>query len=254
MERLVSIVMPMYNAEMFVAEAIESVIFQDYACWELLIVDDCSTDGSVALVEDWIKNEPKIRLINSDINGGPAAARNLGIKAAKGTYLAFLDSDDYWHKNKLSRQLSFMRTGKLVTYTGYQKVTEQRASKGKPIHARTSVTYSQLLNSNDIPCLTAMYNLKGLGKRYMKPVGHEDYVYWLSILKEGTTAYGLNEVLAYYRVRSGSVSNDKFKAAGFQWNIYRNIENLSLFKSFYHFVIYTYRGIKKQRIDIGANA
>ncbi len=252
MERLVSIVMPMFNAEEFVAEAIESVILQDYTCWELLVIDDCSTDGSVKLVKDWIKREPKIRLITSNVNGGPAAARNIGIRAAAGTYLAFLDSDDYWHKNKLSRQLNFMRTGKLVTFTGYQKVSEQRSNKGKPIYARESVNYSQLLNSNDIPCLTAIYNLNGLGKRYMKSVGHEDYVFWLSILKEGTTAYGLNEVLAYYRVRPGSVSNDKFKAAGFQWNIYRNIENLSLLKSLYHFTIYAYRGIKKQRIGVVA--
>lgn len=251
MPKLVSIVMPMFNAVAHIGEAIESVVNQTYPDWELLVIDDCSTDLSVELVKAWSKSDPRIRLITSPKNSGPAVARNLGIDSACGDYLAFLDSDDYWHASKLTQQIKFMSAGKTVTYTSYQKVGELSQVMGAPIPARSSVSYAQLLNSNDIPCLTAMYDLQKLGRRYMKNVGHEDYVYWLDILKDGVIAYGLDEVLAYYRVRSGSVSNDKVKAAGFQWNIYRNIEKLSLPKSLYHFIVYAYKGFKKQRTVMG---
>ena len=248
MAHLVSIVTPMFNAEKHIEQTIASVQSQTYQNWELLIADDGSSDGSVDLVRDFAASDDRIKLIPTTQNTGPAGARNRSIAQAQGRYLSFLDSDDFWRADKLQVQLDFMANSSAqITYSNYQQVDESGENIGGPIEVPERVTYQTLLNSNAIPCLTALYDTKMLGKQMMESVGHEDYVYWLSLLKSGCSAQGLNEVLAFYRVRQGSVSNNKLKAAGFQWNIYRNIEELSLIRSLYHFSIYTYQGLKKHR-------
>ncbi len=244
----VSVVTPMYNAASHIGDAIGSVLRQTHGDWEMLVVDDCSSDDSAEIVSRLARRDKRIKLIRSRENLGPAEARNIGIEASEGRYLAFLDSDDLWHPEKLQRQIEFMRSGARLSYTAYQKISEDGAHLGRPIPVRDEVGYAQMLNTNAIPCLTAMLDVRQVGKRYMPAVGHEDYAYWLNILRDGVVAHGLNQVLAYYRVRSGSVSNDKLKAAGFQWRIYRRVEKLSLPRSLYHFTCYTYHGLKKQRI------
>ncbi len=248
----VSVVTPMYNASAHIGETIESVRRQSHRDWEMWVIDDCSSDDSATVVENLARRDKRIRLVRLRENVGPAEARNIGIEAARGRYLAFLDSDDLWHPDKLQRQIEFMRAGSRLTYTAYQKISEDGAHLGRPIPARSEVGYAQMLNTNAIPCLTAMLDLRQVGKHYMPLVGHEDYAYWLDILRDGIVAHGLDEVLAYYRVRAGSVSNDKLKAAGFQWRIYRRVEKLSLPRSLYHFTRYTFHGLKKQRINKAA--
>lgn len=248
MSEMVSIVTPMFNAEAVIEQTLRSVQAQTHVDWEMLVVDDCSQDESVAVVEQAAASDSRIKMLHSKDNLGPAHARNMGIEAARGHYLAFLDSDDLWHPQKLERQLDFMRDGVALSCTAYQKISEDGAPLGRPIPVRRRVNYRQMLNSNSIPCLTAMYDVKQLGKQTMPHIGHEDYAYWLNLLKQGVEAHGLNDVLAYYRVRAGSVSNDKLKAAGFQWHIYRKVENLSLPRSLYHFARYSCSGLKKQRV------
>ncbi len=252
MSELVSIVTPMFNAEAVIEQTLRSVQAQTHVDWEMLIIDDCSRDRSVAVVERAAAHDARIRLLLSKENLGPAQARNIGIEAARGRYLAFLDSDDLWHPQKLERQLGFMRDEVVLSCTAYQKISEDGEPLGRPIPVRKRVNYRQMLNSNTIPCLTAMYDVKQLGKHSMPRIGHEDYAYWLKLLKQGIEAHGLNEVLAYYRVRTGSVSNDKLKAAGYQWHIYRQVEQLSLPRSLYHFARYSCSGLKKQRVFKGA--
>jgi len=248
MNDLVSIITPVYNASTYLASTIESVLAQTYPEWELLLSDDCSTDGSKSIANSYRHIDRRIKLLTSKENTGPAGCRNRAIQSARGKYIAFLDSDDLWVPEKLDLQVEFMSHGKYhLSFTAYQKIDEQGNNIGGQLYGPSSVSYNQLLNSNSIPCLTAMYDAERLGKYFMEDIGHEDYVYWLKILKDGYTAHGIEKVLAYYRVRKGSISNNKLKAASFQWNIYRNVVDLSLWKSLYHFSIYSYHGLRKHK-------
>ena len=246
MSCLVSIITPVYNASRYITETIESVLAQTYPDWELLLSDDCSTDDSMAIANSYHQMDGRVKLLTSEENTGPAGCRNRAIQAARGKYIAFLDSDDLWIPDKLELQVEFMnRGGYDVSFSAYQKIDEQSKNIGGQIYVPFSVNYEELLNSNVIPCLTAMYDAERLGKFYMEDIGHEDYLYWLKILKEGYVAHGIDRLLAYYRVRSDSLSNNKLKAASFQWNIYRNAEKFSVWKSLYHFSIYSYHGFRK---------
>lgn len=248
MSELVSIVTPVYNASRYLAQTIESVLAQTYQEWELLLSDDCSTDDSIKIAKSFQNNDKRIKVLESSENTGPAGSRNRAIAAAQGKYIAFLDSDDLWDPKKLHTQVRFMeKSGHPLCYSSYQKIDEQDNPIGGHISGPESVGYDRLLNSNVIPCLTAMYDVERIGKYYMEDIGHEDYVYWLRILNDGYIAYGMAPVLAYYRVRKGSVSNNKFKAAGFQWKIYRDALNLSVMRSLYHFAIYSYLGFRKYK-------
>ena len=246
---LVSIIMPLYNSEKFLSSSIESVVKQTYKNWELIIVDDRSTDNSLQKAIEYMKKDNRIKIIKLQENSGPAIARNTGIEAANGKFIAFLDSDDIWLPDKLELQLNFMRkTNASFSYTAYKKVNEDGEYRGI-VSVPESVTYKKLLNTNVIGCLTAIYNCENLGKIYMPNIiKHEDYALWLKILKKEVQAFGLNIPLAIYRVRKNSVSSNKLKAAFYQWKIYREIEQLNIIKSIYHFINYVYYGFMKYRI------
>jgi glycosyltransferase involved in cell wall biosynthesis len=242
----VSIITPLYNSEEFISETIESVLSQSYNNWEMIIVDDCSTDNGVNIVKKYQKECEKIKLIRLDNNSGAAVARNVAIKKAKGRFIAFLDSDDYWHPEKLKKQISFMSNNNYAfTFSYYQNV-DINNKKGKIITAPEIVTYNTLLDSGVIGCLTAIYDIKKLGKIYMPLIRkRQDYALWLKILKRDIKAHCLDEVLAYYRKGNVSISSNKLSAAKYQWKIYREIEELSLLKSIYHFIKYFYLGTIK---------
>lgn len=245
-QELVSIITPLFNAEQFLPATIKSVIDQSYTNWEMIIVDDCSTDSSLDVAKGFSEKDQRIRIFQQPVNNGPAACRNLASAKANGRYIAFLDSDDLWDPEKLSKQIEFMKsTSAVFSYTSYKKVNNKGAIGKNTIRCKPRVNYSQLLNSNIIGCLTVMYDTKEISKRNFVDTDHEDYVLWLSILKEGYLAYGLDDALAYYRTGNVSISSNKLKAMGFQWNIYRNIEHLSLFGSAYHFLRYAYNGLVK---------
>ena len=234
MEKLVSIIMPAYNCADYISESIKSVQNQSYRNWELIVADDNSTDGTVDAVRSMAADDNRI-LLETDINLGPAAARNRAINAAQGDYIAFLDSDDIWYPDKLSRQISFMeQMGYDFTYTAYEKINERGEHMGVVISAPKSVNYSSMLYQGDpIGNLTVVYNAEKLGKFYVPDIKkRNDFALWLKIMHDCDRAYGLDEVLASYRVRAGSVSSTrKSKLIKYYWELYRDIERLSNIKS-----------------------
>ena len=241
--------MPNYNSQPFIKESMESVIAQTYKNWELIVVDDVSTDASYEIVEEYREKDKRIQLIKLDNNAGPAIARNKGIKEAMGRYIAFLDSDDLWHPDKLSKQIAFMQEKSCaLSYTGYKRIEETHGTIIDTINVPLKVNYSELLKQNIIGCLSAMYDTEKLGKVYMPDLKkRQDFALWLSILKKVPYAYGLNEPLAYYRVRTSSVSSNKLLASRYNWKLYREVEELPIYKAIYYFGWYTYRSFLKYK-------
>lgn len=234
-EKLVSIIMPAYNCVDYIAESIRSVQNQTYQNWELIVADDNSTDGTVNTVRSMAADDNRIHLLETDINLGPAAARNRAINAAQGNYIAFLDSDDIWFPDKLSRQISFMeQTGYDFTYTAYEKINERSEHMGIVVSAPKSVNYSSMLYRGDpIGNLTVVYDATKLGKFYVPDIKkRNDFALWLKMMHDCKRAYGLNEVLASYRVRAGAISSTrKSELMKYYWKLYRDIENLSNIKA-----------------------
>lgn len=245
MKALVSIIMPNYNGAQFLEETITSVLTQTYKNWELLLVDDCSFDDSVKLIDSLTSEDRRVKLIKLTENSGPAIARNHAIKEAKGRYIAFLDSDDLWHKDKLTKQISFMEEqGAALSYTSYYRIKETSGKIIYQFHVPEKVDYSELLKQNIIGCLTAIYDTKKIGKVYMPNIDkRQDFGLWLNILKKIHYAYGMTEPLASYRVRSTSVSSNKILASKYNWKLYREVEKLPLYKAIYYFGWYTYKSI-----------
>jgi len=236
---LVSIITPLYNSEKLISETIESVASQSYKNFEMIIVDDCSSDNGVNIVKKYQKNDDRIKLIKLSKNSGAAVARNTAIKNAHGRYIAFLDSDDLWSSKKLELQIKFMHENYYAfTYTNYQKMSESGELIDEIVKSPSKLDYKKALHTNYIGCLTAIYDRKKLGKVYMPEIRkRQDYGLWLKILKQ-VDGYCLNETLAYYRVRDNSVSSNKLNLIKYHWKLYRDIENLSLFKSLYY-IFYT---------------
>ncbi len=246
---MVSIITPSYNSEQFIRQTIDSVLLQTYENWELIIIDDCSPDNSNKIIEEYIQRCEKIKLILLDSNSGPAIARNKGIEQAKGRYIAFLDSDDIWMPEKLSKQLTFMQKHNIsLSFTSYYHMEEESEKIINQVHALDKVDYDELLKKNIIGCFTAIYDTEKLGKVYMPDIQkRQDYALWLAILKKIPYAYGLDEMLGYYRVRSNSVSSNKILASKYNWKLYREIEKLPLYKAIYYFGWYTYKSILKYK-------
>ncbi|CAB5583674.1 glycosyltransferase family 2 protein [Providencia hangzhouensis] len=239
-QELVSIIMPCYNAEQYIKDSINSVLNQTYPHFELIIIDDLSTDNSINIINSFSDN--RIKLIQLTQNGGAGVARNTGIEAAQGRFIAFLDSDDLWRPNKLEVQLSHMIEGNYpLSYTQYQKFTQE--GKGKLVIPPNTVTYNELLYCNIIGCLTAVYDTKILGKQFMPLIRkRQDMGLWLKILAQGHTAYCCPQVLADYRTDSGMTQN-KIDAAKYQWKFYRQELSFNIIKSTKYFIGYAIKGI-----------
>ncbi|MBC1813600.1 glycosyltransferase family 2 protein [Listeria booriae] len=242
---MVSIIMPAHNAAAYIQGAIDSVLAQSWTDFELLILDDCSTDSTVEIIRDY--TDSRIRLHVLENNLGAAATRNYGIRQAKGRYLAFLDSDDCWKPEKLKLQLAFMQENKVVlSYTAYDVMS----ADGKQITGRVdvpeSVNYRYLLRNTIIGCLTVMIDTKQTGLVQMPDFkGAEDTATWLSILKEGHVAKGLTEPLALYRKGNTSLSSNKIQMAKHIWRVYRENQNMSIFTALTHFPFYLWNGLVK---------
>jgi teichuronic acid biosynthesis glycosyltransferase TuaG len=234
---LVSIITPSWNVEGLIGETIKSVQAQTMGDWELLIADDCSTDQTAAVVERHAASDPRVKLIRQPRNGGPALARQAAIEQAQGRYLAFLDSDDLWLPAKLERQVAFAQAKRAaLSYTAFRRIDEAGAVTGRPITVPASLDYEQLLKNTSIATLTALVDREIAGNVAMKNEPYDDFCLWLSILKRGHVAHGLNEDLARYRVRGVSVSSRRLRSAGWVWHIYRNVEQLPRIKSAWCFV------------------
>lgn len=243
---LVSIITPMYNAKQYIEATMESVIAQTYENWEMLIVDDGSTDGSDSLVEKYQKKDKRIRYIYQD-NEGVSAARNRGIMDARGEFLAFLDSDDLWYPKKLEKQVALMREkGIGFSYTACDVIDAKGRLTGKIRQVPERLRYENYLNGNVIPCLTVMLDRKQVGKVEMPKMGHEDYATWLTVMKDLGEAYGINEVLGSYREMKTSLSGNKFKAVKWTWNVYRKSQHLSVWKSAKYLCGHVMQAVRKR--------
>lgn len=267
---LVSIVMPAYNAESFIAEAVASVNGQTYPHWNLIVVDDCSRDGTVRVAREWAERDPRIKVLSSPANGGSAASRNLGLSRCAGRYVAFLDADDVWMAEKLEKQLAFMtRRNAGFSFTAYQKFGS--AGPRGVIGARPSVSWRDMLKGSRIGCSTVMLDTRvhpqirfptGPGRREDQALwssffdaerrmdliergGREDYVLWLSLLRHGEPAHGLDEPLTRYRVHGASKTAHKLRAVIAQWVVYRDVEKIPRLSAAWYLGHYAVRGVIK---------
>ncbi|REB73977.1 MULTISPECIES: teichuronic acid biosynthesis protein TuaG [unclassified Bacillus (in: firmicutes)] len=244
----VSIIMPSYNCKEYISYSIESVREQTYTDWELLIVDDHSTDGTVDLLKEWEKADGRIRIFYQTVNEGAAVARNIALAHARGRYIAFLDSDDRWKKDKLEAQLAYMMDNKYAfTFTAYEWIDQKGEYLNKYIRAPKRVDYQTMLKNTIVGCLTVLIDRDQVGDFRMPNIRtRQDLATWLMILKRGFRAFGLNEILAEYRVGNESISKNKWKAAKNNWHVYRQIEQLNFLQSSWYFSHYAYNAIRKR--------
>ena len=248
MNPLVSIIMPCYNAERYIAQSIESVLAQTYDNWELIITDDGSTDKSVEIVQSYCDKDKRIQLEVSEINLGPGTTRNKSIGRARGQYIAFLDDDDLWTPDKLEKQIAFMTENQYgFTFTGYEMINENGNTSGRIVRTDTAMDDKKYLKNTLIGCSTVVLNTAIIGPVHMtKDDTSDDMTLWLDIMHRGFKAYPLNRVLVKHRMRKHSASSNKFKATWEVWRVYRDVEKLSVAKSLYNFVGYAYNAIKKR--------
>lgn len=246
---IVSIITPVYNSEKLIEKTINSVRNQSYTQFEMILVDDCSIDNSREIIEKIAEIDHRIRYIRLNQNSGAAVARNTGIKAAEGRYIAFLDSDDIWKKEKLTRQINFMEKNNVAfTYTAFETITEDGDLIQDKVNVPKKLNYTQLLKNTAIACSTVIVDRSSIGDFQMPSVRKgQDTATWLMLLRESVSyAYGINEVLSSYRKVTGSISDDKLSALKRTWNTYRNIEKLPFIKATYYFSWYVYNAIKKR--------
>ena len=248
MSSLISIITPSYNSKRFIKDTIDSVLSQTYQNWEMIIVDDYSSDNSAEYIKNLIKNESKIKLIVLEKNVGAAEARNRALEISNGRYVAFLDSDDIWLPEKLEKQLNFMQKNSYAfTFTSYLPVSEDATKESSVISVPIEIDYSGYCKNTIIGCLTVMIDKEKTGDFRMPNIkSSHDMALWLLIMKRGFKAYGLNRVLAKYRLVSTSNTSKKYKAVTDVWKVYREIEKISLIKSVWYFMHYMFNAIKKR--------
>lgn len=246
---LVSVITPLYNSAQFIVATIESVLSQSYKNWEMILVDDCSTDDTVEKVIRYQNVDKRIKLIKLDKNQGAAVARNAAIDVSSGKYICFLDSDDTWDIGKLETQINFMESKQILfSFMSYYRVNTHGEVLDL-ISVPPMVSYKWILKTCPIGCLTAMYNAEILGKQKMPLIRkRQDYGLWLKLIKLAGAAYGINEALSSYRLHSGSISSNKLSAAKYQWRIYREVEKLNFIMSSYNFTCYFFYGILKTKM------
>lgn len=247
-DKLISVIVPCYNMERFITATIQSVVHQTYSHWELLIVDDTSTDHTAELIRRQAAQDPRIHLMVKQQHSGIADSRNHCIDMAKGSYLAFLDADDVWHPEKLERQLDFMEKRQIgFSYTSYDCIDEEGRPLSHVIKATTDLDHDAYLHNTIIGCSTVMLNAEKVGKVVVPDFRtSEDTATWLNILIQGHIAHAIDTPLTSYRIRKKSASSNKLKAASDLWKVYRKQERLSWFKAMECFLCYAFNAIKKR--------
>lgn len=251
MDELVSIIVPVYNAENFIRETMDSVAAQTYPRWELLLVEDGSGDRTVEIIQDYIreKNESRIRLIVQPENMGAARARNRGLQEASGRYIAYLDADDLWAPEKLEHELAFMKEkGAAFAFTGYEFADENGRGTGKIVRVPETLSYKQALSNTTIFTTTVMFDTQKISKELLEMpiIKSEDTALWWKVLKRGYTAYGLDENLVKYRRPGKSLSSNKLEALRRIWNLYRKAEGMGIWSSAWHFCFWAVRAVKRR--------
>ena len=247
MNDLVSIIMPSYNTGRFIKETIESVLAQSYPTWELIIVDDCSTDDTDDVVSQYLADK-RIRYIKNDTNSGAAVSRNRALREAKGKWIAFLDSDDLWETDKLQKQILFMKdNGYHFSYTNYVEIDEESKANGKSVTGPKRISKHGMYNYCWMGCLTVMYDADAVGLIQIADIKkNNDYAMWLKVCKKAN-CYLLDETLARYRKRSGSISNHGYmKLIKWHYKLYREAENKNPISSFVLTVRNLFFGVLKK--------
>ncbi|RYL89318.1 glycosyltransferase family 2 protein [Sporolactobacillus sp. THM7-4] len=246
----ISVITPAYNSAATINETIESVLSQTYSDWEMIIVDDCSTDQTRDLLLKAEARDSRIHTVFLKKNSGAAVARNTALDHAKGRYIAFLDSDDRWKPDKLEKQLRFMQEHHYAfTFTGYEYILPNGTALHKRVQAPEQVTYHDMLKNTIVGCLTVMVDRDRIGSFHMPNLRtRQDLATWLSFLKKGNIAHGLNENLAEYRVGQASISGNKWQAARKTWYVYRQVERLNLWQSVWYFIHYGVNAVLKRVI------
>lgn len=245
---LVSVIVPCYNMEKYLTDTIASVRSQTFGDWELLVVDDASTDGTMRILHDFSQQDPRIKVAVKDEHSGIAHTRNRCLQRAKGRYLAFLDADDLWHPEKLEKQLRFMQERQAAfSYTSYDLIDENGQPLGKTIQATRDLNYQAYLRNTLIGCSTVMLDTEKTGKVTVPDFRtSEDTATWLNLLRRGVVAQALPKALTSYRIRVHSASSNKWKAATDLWRVYRRQERLSLPNALYSFTCYAFNAVKKR--------
>ena len=250
MEDKVTVVTPTWNSARYIRETIESVQAQTYQNWEMIIVDDCSTDNTVEIVKQFAAHDSRIRIYCLSKNQGAARARNRAIEESTGRYIAFLDADDIWKPLKIKRQLQFMQNNNYAfSCTSYEIINDDGIRINKIIHMPAKVNYKKYLVYNILQTIGIMIDTKIINRQLINMPNlriSEDAATWLKILKNYNYCYGLDENLAEYRRRKGSLSSNKFVSVQYAWNLYRNIEKLSFYYSIKCFLSYAFLAIYKR--------
>lgn len=245
---LVSVIMPCYNSAHFISETIQSIVNQTYKNFELIIVDDCSFDNTIEIVKYFASNDSRIKFVQLENNSGAAIARNRGLEIAKGRFIAFCDCDDLWFENKLENQVRFMLEKSIpISFTSYQLVNEDGKSINQVINAIERISYKEYLKNTIIGMSTSMIDTSLVNQfRFENIRTRQDTLLWITLLKRGHIAYGLNEILVKYTIRSNSISANKFKAALKVWDLYYSMEKMGFYKSSYYFLFYIFNAVKKR--------
>lgn len=261
-EKLVSIITPMYKGASLVAKTIESVLSQTYKNWEMIIVDDCSPDGGAGadVVQKYADKDSRIKLIHAKINRGSSGARNQAMEVAKGQYFAFLDSDDIWHSDYLSTMMNHISDNKddsvAIYFCSYRRMNSACTQELlKPYIFEGKRTFKQLLRHCPIFPSAAIVDTAKLPKKVffreeLKAL-RDDYVYWLDIMKGGLCAFGYSDVLVDYRMRDDSMTASKTKMIKPQWNIYRKVLRMNMFKSMWYLFCWGINGLMKYKVNMG---
>ncbi len=248
---LVSIIVPVYNVKQYIVETMDCVRSQTYQEWELLLVEDGSGDGTVDAITEYMKRtrDERIQLIKQPNNMGAARARNRGLEEAKGRYIAYLDADDLWVPEKLERELDFLQEKQAAfAFTGYEFADESGRGTGKVVRVPEMLTYKEALKNTTIFTTTVMFDTFRIPKELLEmPVmKSEDTALWWKVLRNGYTAYGLDENLVKYRRAGKSLSSNKLEALRRIWNLYRKAEGMSVLSSAYHFIFWAIRAVKRR--------
>lgn len=247
-EQLISIITPVYNAEKYLAETIESVLDQTYSNFEYILVDDCSPDKSAEIIQKYAMEDNRVKYIKLEENSGAAVARNKGLELSKGSYIAFIDSDDKWMPSKLQKQISFMEENNVgFSYTKFDLIHQDGSLKKTDVKLPKKLNYTSLLKNTAIACSTVMINKEIVGDFRMPLVRKgQDTATWLQILRRLDYAYLVDEVLNQYRSVPASLSSNKIQALKRTWNTYYNLEQLPLPKALYYFGWYVINAILRR--------
>lgn len=247
----VSVVLATFNCDKYIEETISSILGQSFSDFELLITDDCSTDNTYQILNKYKEKDDRIKVFRNSQNSGAAVSRNNSISMAQGRFIAFIDSDDLWLPDKLNKQIHFMQQGHYaLSFTSYEIIDKESNLTGRFVDVQIpdSIDYHDLLAKKaTFGCSSVMVDKEQIGDFSMPLIRTgQDYATWLSLLKVTKSAYLLRQPLTRYRITPGSISRNKFKKAKRQWQIYRDIESLGVFKSFYYFCNYAYRAVVRR--------